>query len=146
MQLVATVRESLAHRLKVGQPIEVRIENFNKRCSGTISEIVPEAQSSSRAFQVKVTGPCPEGMYSGMFGRIVIPLDEEEVLVIPRRAVQSVGQLDLVNVSSESGVSRRAVRLGRTIGEHVEVLSGLRAGEQVQAPTNAIATSGANHG
>ena len=29
MQLVASVRESLAHRLKVGQPIEVQIENFN---------------------------------------------------------------------------------------------------------------------
>ena len=48
------------------------------------------------AFQVKVTGPCPEGVYSGMFGRILIPLDEEQVLVVPREAVQSVGQLDLV--------------------------------------------------
>ena len=129
MQLVASVRESLAHRLKVGQPIEVQIENFNKQCTGTISEIVPEAESSSRAFQVKVTGPCPEGVYSGMFGRILIPLDEEQVLVIPRQAVQSVGQLDLVNVATHGAVSRRAVRLGRTIGEDVEVLSGLREGE-----------------
>ena len=146
MQLVASVRESLAHRLKVGQPIEVQIENFNKQCTGTISEIVPEAESSSRAFQVKVTGPCPEGVYSGMFGRILIPLDEEQVLVIPRQAVQSVGQLDLVNVATHGAVSRRAVRLGRTIGEDVEVLSGLREGEQVQVPVNTGATRGANHG
>ncbi len=146
MQLVASVRESLAHRLKVGQPIEVQIENFNKQCTGTISEIVPEAESSSRAFQVKVTGPCPEGVYSGMFGRILIPLDEEQVLVIPRQAVQSVGQLDLVNVATHGAVSRRAVRLGRTIGEDVEVLSGLREGEQVQVPVNTAATRGANHG
>ena len=34
MQLVASVRESLAHRLKVGQPIEVQIESFNKQCTG----------------------------------------------------------------------------------------------------------------
>ncbi len=80
MQLVASVRESLAHRLQINQTIEVQIENFNKQCSGTISEIVPEAQSASRAFQVKVIGPCPLGVYSGMFGRILIPLDEEEVL------------------------------------------------------------------
>ena len=145
MQLVASVRESLAHRLKVGQTIEVQIESFNKQCIGTISEIVPEAESSSRAFQVKVTGPCPEGVYSGMFGRILIPLDEEQVLVIPRQAVQSVGQLDLVNVATHGAVSRRAVRLGRTIGEDVEVLSGLRAGEQVQVPVNTGAISGANH-
>jgi RND family efflux transporter MFP subunit len=149
MQLVASVRESLAHRLKVGQPIEVQLENFTKQRTGTISEIVPEAESTSRAFQVKVTGPCPEGVYSGMFGRILIPLDEEQVLLIPRQAVQSVGQLDLVNVATRGAVSRRAVRLGRTIGQDVEVLSGLSAGEQVQVPVKTAATRatrGANHG
>src|SRR6188474_2666964 len=145
MQLVASVRESLAHRLKVGQPIEVQIENFTKQCMGTISEIVPEAESSSRAFQIKVTGPCPEGVYSGMFGRILIPLDEEQILVIPRRAVQSVGQLDLVHVSTHGAISRRAVRLGRTIGEAVEVLSGLREGEYIQLPIEALAAREASH-
>ena len=142
---MASVRESLAHRLRVGQSIEVQIENFTRKSTGTISEIVPEAESSSRAFQVKVTGPCPEGVYSGMFGRILIPLDEQQVLVIPRQAVQSVGQLDLVNVASPGALSRRAVRLGRTIGQDVEVLSGLREGEQVQVPVMAVASSGANH-
>jgi RND family efflux transporter MFP subunit len=139
MQLVAGVRESHAHRLKVGQPIEVQIESFTKKCTGTISEIVPEAEPSSRTLQVKVTGPCPEGVYSGMFGRVLIPLDEELVLVIPRQAVRSIGQLDLVNVASQGGVSRRAVRLGRAVGEDVEVLSGLREGElvQVQVKTGA---------
>ena len=66
----------------------MQIEGLGKQCSGTISEIVPEAQSASRSFQVKVTGPCPAGIYSGMFGRLVIPLQEEQVLVIPRKAVQ----------------------------------------------------------
>jgi RND family efflux transporter MFP subunit len=146
MQLVASVRESLAHRLKVGQPIEVQIESLHKQGTGTISEIVPEAESSSRAVQVKVTGQCPDGIYSGMFGRILIRLDEEQILLIPRRAVQSVGQLDLVNVSSEGAVSRRAVRLGRTIGQDVEVLSGLREGEWVHVPVNTESTKVVNHG
>ena len=53
---------------------------------------------ASRSFQVKVTGPCPTGIYSGMFGRVVIPLEEEKVLAIPRRAVREVGQLELVQV------------------------------------------------
>ena len=77
MQLVASVRESLTHRLQVGQSIGVQVEGLNKQCSGTVSEIVPEAQSASRSFQVKVTGPCPPGIYSGMFGRILIPLDRK---------------------------------------------------------------------
>jgi RND family efflux transporter MFP subunit len=146
MQLVASVRESLAHRLKVGQTIDVQIENFGKQCSGTISEIVPEAESASRAFQVKVTGPCPEGVYSGMFGRILIPLDEEQVVLVPRQAVQSVGQLDLVRVVEKNMVHRRAVRLGREFGSDVEILSGLRAGEQVELPAESKAASEARHG
>jgi RND family efflux transporter MFP subunit len=135
MQLVASVRESLAHRLQVGQGIDVRIEGLKKQCQGTISEIVPEAQSASRTFQVKVTGPCPTGIYTGMFGRILIPLEEEQVLVIPRQAVRRVGQLELVEVVENGRPTKRAIRTGRTLDENVEVLSGLREGEQVLAPT-----------
>jgi RND family efflux transporter MFP subunit len=146
MQLIASVRESLAHRLKAGQTIEVAIENISKRCSGTISEIVPEAESASRAFQVKVTGPCPEGVYSGMFGRILIPLDEEQVLLIPRQALQSVGQLDLVRVVEGGRASRRAVRVGREFGSEIEILSGLQEGEQVELPAEPTTASEAHHG
>ena len=55
----------LTRRLQVGQSIGVQIEGLNKQCSGTVSEIVPEAQSASRTFQVKVTGPCPAGHLLG---------------------------------------------------------------------------------
>jgi RND family efflux transporter MFP subunit len=145
MQLVASVRESLTRQLQVGQEIGVRIEGLDKQCSGTISEIVPEAQAASRAFQVKVTGPCPEGIYSGMFGRILIPLEEEEVLVVPRRAVRKVGQLELVEVAEGGLASRRAIRTGRTLEEDVEVLSGLREGEQVVVSAAAEPAREATH-
>jgi membrane fusion protein (multidrug efflux system) len=81
-----------------------------------------------------------------MFGRIRIPLGEEQILVIPREAVQSIGQLELVNVAADGAVSRRAIRLGRTVGEDVEVLSGLREGELVQVRAHTAAARGANHG
>jgi multidrug efflux pump subunit AcrA (membrane-fusion protein) len=74
----------------------------------------------------------------------IFPLDEQEVLLIPRAAVSRIGQLDLVEVALQDQslterevvlkgrpVERRAVQLGRTYGDEVEVLSGLRAGELV---------------
>ena len=145
MQLVASVRESLAHQLKEGQDIGVQVERLQEQCSGTVSEIVPEAQSNSRTFQVKVTGPCPPGIYSGMFGRILIPLGEEEVLVIPGRAVQHVGQLKLVDVAEDDRVARRSIRTGRQLAADVEVLSGLREGERVVVPTSAPKAQEAAH-
>ncbi len=166
MQLIAGVRESLAHKLQVGQSIGVRIDGLNKQCSGTVSEVVPEAQSGSRAFQVKVTGPCPTGIYSGMFGRIFIPVEDEEVLLIPRQAVRKIGQLELADVVEGGRLLRRAIRTGRELGtvkiengqslpDQVEVLSGLRRGEEVvlpvgtrpdPTPTDCPAIQEVNHG
>jgi RND family efflux transporter MFP subunit len=152
MQLVASVRESLSRRLEVGQSIGVRLEGLDKQCSGVVSEKVPEAQSASRTFQVKVTGPCPPGIYKGMFGRILIPLDKEKALVIPSRAVRKVGELELVDVASNGQTGRRAVLTGRALSDdevkmfpadllqderYVIVLSGLDEGEQVVLPATA---------
>lgn len=131
MQLVATVRESLALRLKVGQQLPARIDTLDLDCHATVSEIVPEAQVESRSFQVKVTGPCPPDIYSGMFGRIFIPLEDEDVLVVPAGAVRRVGQLEEVDVVEGEVIRRRAVQLGRTLDGQREVLSGLREGERV---------------
>lgn len=131
MQLVASVRESLTHRLRVGQTIGVRVDALAETCEGTIAEIVPEADAASRAFSVKVTGPCPPGIYSGMFGRLQIPLDARQALVIPQDAVRRVGQLTLVEVVVDGRAMRRAVQIGRDVDGGVEVLSGLREGERV---------------
>lgn len=131
MQMIATVRESLARRLTVGQKVRGRLEALNQECEATISEIVPEAQVASRSFAVKVTGPCPPGAYSGMFGRIFIPLDDEEVVVVPAAAVEHVGQLDLVRVVEDDGPRRRSVQLGRKLDQGYEVLAGLKPGEKV---------------
>ncbi len=131
MQLVASVRESLTRRLEVGQEIGVEIEALSLKCHGKVSEIVPEAESASRTFAVKVTGPCPKGVYPNMFGRLIIPLDEVEVLVVPAEAIRRVGQLETVEVAVKDRLQRRAVQLGRQVEGGYEVLSGLAEGEQV---------------
>lgn len=136
MQLVASVRESLTVRLAVGDRVRARIDSLGIECEAEVSEIVPEASARSRAFRVKVTGPCPPGVYPGMFGRISVPLDPEGVLAIPAEAVHHVGQLDFVDVATGTGADatliRRAVQLGRSFEDGtVEVLAGLREGELV---------------
>lgn len=136
MQLVANVRESLINHVQRDQALDVHIEAIDKNCKGVVTEIVPQSDIASRTFAVKVSGPCSPEIHSGMFGRLIIPLADEEWLVIPNAAVRRVGQLDLVDVVAEEGGSleRRVVKLGRTHDDNVEVLSGLRAGEQVALP------------
>lgn len=131
MQMVVSVRESLAVRLKPGQTLPARLDALDLDCEATISEIVPEAESASRTFTIKVTGPCPPGVWSGMFGRLQIPLDDEDVLLVPEDAIRRIGQLTMVETVQDDRVARRQVRPGRRIDGDVEILAGLKAGELV---------------
>jgi RND family efflux transporter MFP subunit len=136
MQMLVRVREFLALKLRVGQKVPGRIESLGFEGEATISEIVPEAQAASRSFTVKVVGPCPPGAYSGMFGRISIPLEDEKILVVPAVAIRRVGQLEMVQVVEEGQLRRRHILTGRTIGADVEILSGLGPGKNVALPVN----------
>jgi RND family efflux transporter MFP subunit len=134
LQLVATVRESLATRLEVGQQLPVTLEALDLHCAGTISEIVPEADVLSRAFHVKVTGPCPPGVIPGMFGRLHIPLGERRELQIPRSSVRRVGQVAYVyRVVDDTLVERAFIQIADENDDHVAVASGLSAGDRIVA-------------
>ena len=144
MQLVANVREGLMKNLKTGQSIGVYIDDIGAGCEGTISEIVPQADPVTRTFLVKVVGPCHSGVRPGMYAKLLVPLGNKKVLVIPPEAIVQVGQLTMVDVagggstagSPPSGsLERRNVQLGNPIDfggkQYVQVLSGLKAGENV---------------
>ncbi len=152
MQLVASVREQLATRLEIGGEVEVEIDALGLKCHGTVGEIVPLAEAGSRAFDVKVTGPCPDGVFTGMFGRLFVDLGSRLEVRVPRTAVRSFGQIDQVFVvRDDRTVLRRfvviaegdAARAGAASGEHVTVLSGLRKGETVVLDVRAMREAGA---
>jgi RND family efflux transporter MFP subunit len=139
LQLVATVRESLATSLQVGQELPVTLEALDLRCHGTISEIVPESDVLSRAFYVKVTGPCPPGVIPGMFGRLHIPLGERQELRIPRSAVRRVGQIAYVYRDVDGNrVERTFVQPASEHGDQVAIASGLSAGDRIVVDPNEL--------
>lgn len=130
MQLVASVREQLATRLRIGGEVEVAIDALDLRCAGTVGEIVPQAAAGSRAFDVKVVGPCPEGVFTGMFGRLFVPLGTRDEIHVPDSAVRSFGQVDQVYVvRADSTLLRRFVVLERSRDGERTVLAGLSPGE-----------------
>ncbi|CAB1057002.1 hypothetical protein D1BOALGB6SA_1741 [Olavius sp. associated proteobacterium Delta 1] len=132
LRLETSVRESVASKLKENQNLTAEIDALDKRFDGVVDEIVPSADPGSRTFLVKVSLTGDVGLYPGMFGRLLIPIGQIEKIYIPTAAVTHVGQLDFVIVKTEQGAVRRYVRLGqRGSDERIEVVSGLKAGEQV---------------
>ena len=133
LRLEVPVMEDLAVRLRPGQTLEVRIDTLDQTVEATVDEIVPQAQAASRSLLVKVALPKLPGMTEGMFGRLLIPAGERRHLCLPTAAIEHIGQLEMVDVVKPDGtIERRQVKTGRLgMKDRVEVLSGVRAGEQV---------------
>lgn len=131
----AIVSESLVPFLKIGQKIEVRIDALHRTMTGQIREIVPQAEVATRTTLVKIALPAFSDLVNGLFARIYVPYGSYKALVIPARAVREVGELYLVDTLGPQGHRvRRFIRPGRTRGPLVEVLSGLKEGEEVVVP------------
>lgn len=133
LRLAAYVRESLAAHLAEGATVGVVIESLDQSIEATIEEIVPQAEPGSRTFLVKASLPLDDRIFPGMFGRLVLQVGEQELRLIPKSAVSSVGQLDYVWTKGAEGKPvRHLVELGRSAGEdRIEVLAGVGKGEQV---------------
>ena len=131
LRLEAFVREGLIARVKTGTVLEVVIETLDTTMSATVDEIIPYADPQTRTFLVKASLPETPGLYPGMFGTLLIPVQERRVVVIPSRAIRRVGQLELVSVREDDIWKTRYIKTGRTFGEDVEVLSGLSGKETI---------------
>lgn len=134
LRLEAAVRESLAHRLSVGQRVPIFIEATGERSDGEIEEIVPQAETGARTFLVKVRFAPRADVFAGMFGRVEIPAGERERFLVPAAAIERIGQLEFVTVVGEGGRAERRLVTSGTRSERgqLEVLSGLASGERVR--------------
>lgn len=129
MRLEALVREGLIEKVRLGQELTVSIPSLGRDITGRVEEIVPSADPQTRTFLVKAVLPKTEGLYSGMFGRLLIPAGEHKVVTAPTSAIVRVGQLETVLIKADKGWKRAYVTTGRISGDRVEVLSGLKGNE-----------------
>ena len=123
------------------QKVSVRVPALKTGpLEGNVCTIVPSADPRSRSFIVKIKLPIDRKVKSGLFARAEIPLDPSKMLLIPQKGVVNRGQLTgLYLVDSKSIAHFRLIRLGKTFGDSVEVLSGLKEGDRyVMEPTSNI--------
>jgi len=136
LRLEVPVIENLAARLEIGNKVKVFIDALQREIEGVVDEKVPQADAATRTVLVKVSLPATPGLVEGMFGRLNIEAGRREHLCLNVAAIKRIGQLDFVEVVKEDGTKeQRLVQIGR-FGRpgHVEVLSGLKAGERVAIP------------
>ena len=129
LRLESLVREGLIDRIRIGSHMKVSVDVLDRELEGTVDEVVPFADPVTRTFLVKVSLPRAEGLFPGMFGRLLVPVEEHEIVTAPREAVVRVGQLEMVTVRAGERWERIFVKTGRVMGDRVEILAGLDGGE-----------------
>ena len=144
LQLDATVDESAIGAIHKGMKVQVAVDGeastsgTGTNLAGTVAEIVPAADPSSHSFLVKIDLSSSSHMRAGMYGTAEFANGARQAILIPRSAVVVRGSLSSVYVLDSLGIAQlRYITLGAALGNLVEVLSGVSAGEKlVDAPSD----------
>jgi RND family efflux transporter MFP subunit len=109
-------------------------------------QVLPTVDAATHTVQLRIALPAGiDGVAPGMFARVWLPAAAAAPgsagrLYVPRSAIVRRAEMSGVYVVDAKGVPiLRFVRLGRTSGDSVEVLSGVAAGERVALDPQAAA-------
>ena len=140
MLVEASVSESEVHRVKTGQPAEIRVEAFPElTLTGKVTRVGTLASSSvnrpfdDKRFDLVITlDPTAADLRPEMTIRAdVIVGSRTNVLMVPVTAVFNSQGTRVVYVTGATGTGMRPVDLGESNDRMVEIVAGLREGERV---------------
>jgi membrane fusion protein (multidrug efflux system) len=133
LQCPIQVPEKDLGRLKVGQPAHLTVEAFpGERFEARVLRVSPVVDSATGTVKTMLEVETRGRLRPGMFASVFLETDRHaDALVIPKTALvlESIG--DTVYIKEGEVAHRREVRLGYDEGDHVEVVAGLEAGQDV---------------
>ena len=135
--IIADLYEQDFSRVRVGNDATVTTAAYPAlSLRGRIGYIDPQVNPETRTAKVRVEVPNRRGeLRLGMYVAVVVTgAPGASAPVIPRSAIQHVGDrtvVYLVNPKEPGMFIEREVRLGHASGAHVEVASGVRAGDVI---------------
>lgn len=133
-EVMAMVPETEISQITQDVEVDVLIKSIHKTLKGKVSEISTSAKNTGGQYLVKIALEKTDAkILSGMFASVQFPVEKKssvEMVLIPTEAIVHNGQLSGVyTVSTSNTALLRWLRLGRTFGDQVEVLSGLSQDE-----------------
>ncbi len=130
LELKAQVPEQDLSQVKPGQTVEMT-DDFGGSFRGQVREISPQVDQDMRLGTVRIDITNPGSLKPGNFLRGEILVGKAQVLVVPTSCVIYKGNRPLVYLVEDGKVKMSYVDVGGREGKFVEVVSGLRLGDQV---------------
>lgn len=121
-------------KVQTGQKVDVYVDAAGPQpIEGVVEWVSPSTDPRSQAYGVRIKLDNSSGeLRPGMFARVGLVLDKKEsAVVVPKEAVIRQGGQAYVFVIKDSSAEKREVQVGMDDGEMIEIVSGLKSGEQV---------------
>lgn len=135
LEVVIQVPEGLSQYLTLESRLPLTVPAAGLTLHAQIREISPTVDPASRTTQIKLMLPAAPGLRSGQFARVALVDNQAKTLTISSKALRQEGQLQQVFVAEQGMARMRLVRIGAEFDGRTEILSGLKAGDQVVIAT-----------
>ena len=134
LKLNFTVTEKDAGKLRRGQDLTFRVDAFpGREFKGKVSIIYPSLEERTRTLLIEAQVPNPAGILKpGLFAHVILYTGaERNTVLVPIISLLYEGETIKVFVVEGDRVKERIVKTGQKYGEMMEILEGVKGGEQV---------------
>jgi HlyD family secretion protein len=150
LEIEVDVSESYINRVKPNQPVEAVLDAYpDWRIPSHVITTVPSADRQKATVRVRIGFDADAETKGGKVDPRILPdmgvkvsffneraptvqtAPARQVVMVPKAAVRSADGRSVVFIVKDERVERRAVTVGGTDGDQIEIVSGLTTGERV---------------
>jgi RND family efflux transporter MFP subunit len=134
LKVVAEIPEKMAPWISDGRPVELHVDAFRDRTfTGKVTRISPAVNTGTRAFPFEALVPNPDAVLKpGTFARVHVESGKvDDVLTLPYAALQYRYGVNRVFVVNGDRLAMRELQVGERLGDRIEIVSGVKEGEQI---------------
>jgi len=127
LRLTIAVPESAVARVRVGEPVEVRVEAVGRTFPGTVARSAARVNPETRTMDTEVDVPNRDlTLVPGMYAYASLALERANgVVAVPIQALDRGEDKTTVLTVRDGTVERREVKLGLESADRVEIVAGL---------------------
>jgi len=133
LRLRVSVPERESAGVRAGQAVRLTVEGDQTVYSGRVVRLAPIVQELNRTLTVEAEVPNERGLLrAGAFARAeIITESAQSIVTVPATSLVVFAGVEKVLVVRSGKTAEVRVQTGRRLGESIEIVDGLKRGEQV---------------
>ncbi|MBU1820986.1 MAG: efflux RND transporter periplasmic adaptor subunit [Bacteroidetes bacterium] len=136
LKVVAKVADSYAASVRKGDEVIIKFPDLNQEYKARVSFVSTTVDPLSRTFRIEANLPSSSALKPNMLAQVQInDASRSDAIVIDQNLVQNTEKGQVVYVTANKGnrkvAEARTIKTGLSYNGQVEVLEGLKAGDQL---------------